>query len=231
MLDNIFGLRNWATLLNKGIHKDVINKDVKASDVVMPELPYKSNALDPVLSSTFIEAHLRIHKKYVDKTRELVDGTDFASMSLDEVVKASYKKDIAVFNNAGQAWNHAFFWMSISPPGQDTAPTGNLLSAINKEFETVDNCRHRLIQEANKLFGSGWLWVVRDGDTPAIITTKNADNPLTKNLVPILCLDLWEHSYFGDYEDDRMSYIDSAVKDLFNWGFADKNWDAISGSN
>jgi len=231
MLEDAFGFRVWSNFLSKegktepgGDPTDSLG--VKASALVMPKLDYKPADLHKVLTKASLDAHLKIHKRYVDKTRELTHGTEFADMPLSKVVVESGKKDKKLFQNASQAWNHAFYWLSISPPGQDTSPTGALLDAVNKSYGSVDECRAQMASTANKFFGSGWLWIVRDGDTPAVITTMNAGNPLTEKTTPIACIDLWEHAYFLDYKDDRESYVDSAIKDLLNWGFADRNWQA-----
>jgi Fe-Mn family superoxide dismutase len=198
----------------------------KAGKIVLPALSYKSRNLGGAVSKKAIEAHMLLHKKYVDKTRELVTGTDLADMTLDEVVrKTSEDRNNQLFQNASQAWNHAFYWMSISPPGQDTSPKSDLLKAVNAEYKSVDGCREELIKEAGNVFGSGWVWLVRNGDKAEIIISKDATSPLVKEgLKPLFCIDLWEHAYFLDHRGDRAAYINLAVKGLLNWGFADRNW-------
>ena len=198
----------------------------KAGHLILPALSYRSRNLGGAVSRKTIEAHMLIHKKYVDKTRELVSGTDFEEMPLDEVVrKTSEDRNSELFLNASQAWNHAFYWMSISPPGKDTAPTGELLKAIKAEFKDVDACREEMIKEALRLFGSGWLWMVKEGDKPKIVISKDAVSPLVKKeMQPLFCIDLWEHAYFLDHKGDRGDYINVAVRGLLNWGFADRNW-------
>lgn len=225
MLEKALSLGEWAVVLKAKTPEDEKNT---VSDLVMPELPFKAGDLDPILSRSTIDAHQQIHKKYVDRTRELVRGTPYAEMSLGEVVRKSavQEKDSKLFRNVSQAWNHAFYWLSISPPGQDTAPKGSLLDAVNEKYGSIEECREAIIHEASRMFGSGYVWVVQEEDEPEILLTKDAMTPLAEeDLRPVLCLDLWEHAYYLDYEGDRKSYIDSAVKQLLNWGFADRNWE------
>lgn len=225
MLEKSLNLRCWSTLLKAQEETAEETSGRKAGELVMPELSYKAGELDPVLSSKTIDAHLQLQKKYVDRTRELVSGTEYADMALPEVIEKLGDTRDRLFHNAAQAWNHAFYWMSISPPGQDTAPTGSLLEAVEGEFGGIDECRDEIIRQASTLFGSGWVWLVQEDDKPVVVLSKDAGTPLSdKGLRPILCVDLWEHSYYLDYEIDRKSYIDSAVKQLLNWGFADRNW-------
>jgi Fe-Mn family superoxide dismutase len=202
-----------------------------AGDLSLPDLPYKSGDLHDIISSNTIDAHLKLHKVYVDRTRELVQGTKLADMELDDVVKAvSNKKGTPIYKNANQAWNHAFYWMSISPPGQDTAPTGDLANAVDAAFGDVDGCREKLIKASLELFGSGYVWLVNNEGKVGIMTTPNGTTPFSdKGNVPLICVDVWEHAYYLDYESDRASYVDSTVKQLLNWGFADKNWEDKSG--
>jgi len=236
MLEQALGLRAWSDRLRKQDSEGKGEKPVsdplqmKASELILPKLHYEPTALVPALTKPAIKSHLRIHKRYVTKTNELTRGTEYKDMTLQKVVVASAKDNKELFHNASQAWNHAFFWLSISPPGKDTSPIGNLLSAVQKEFKSVEACRNRMKEEAGKLFGSGWLWLVRDGDTPVVLVTKNADSPLTSGVTPIVCLDLWEHVYYLDYQDDREAYVDTAVTDLLNWGFAGRNWEASVGA-
>jgi Fe-Mn family superoxide dismutase len=226
-MQDIIGLRQWARVLkaDKGDTKKP-EEESPTGELRLQELPYKAKDLGGILSSKTIEAHLQLTKKYVDKTRELVQNTEYAKLGLDEVVvKTSSDFTNPLFRNASQAWNHAFYWMCISPPEQDTMPTGDLLQAVEKTYGSADKCREEMIKEGSKVFGSGWLWLNRSGDGLAIYITANARSPLPEKEVPLLCIDLWEHAYYLDYEIDRASYLDSSVKQLLNWGFADKNWE------
>jgi len=226
MLEKALHLDCWAQILKRKEPSDD-SEGMTTSDLVMPELPFKPSDLDPVLSSSSVDAHQQIHKGYVDRSRELVRGTSYADMTLKEAVEEAAKKDkdSELFRNLSQAWNHAFYWMSISPPGQGTAPKSALLEAVNKKYGSIDKCRDTIIEEASKMFGSGYVWVVQDKEELSVVLTKDAATPLAEGLKPLLCLDLWEHAYYLDYEGDRMSYIDSGVKELLNWGFADRNWE------
>ena len=224
MLEKALHLACWADLLKAHAEED---NGTPSEDILMQELPFKPSELDPVLSSSTIDAHQQIHKRYVDRTRELVRGTPYASMTLREVVEKAGNsgKDKSLFRNASQAWNHAFYWMSISPPGKDTSPRGSLLDAVKKVFGGIEDCRESLIEEGSKVFGSGYVWLVQKDGKPVVLKTDDADSPLPLGFKPLLCLDLWEHAYYLDYEGDRMSYLDSGVKELLNWGFADQNWE------
>lgn len=226
MLEEALSLGKWSRILKQKRGAEE-GDELPASKIVMTELPFKPSELDPVLSSSTVDAHQRIHKDYIDRTRELVQGTPYAEMSLREVVRRSgeNEKDSDLFRNAAQAWNHAFYWLSISPPGQDTAPRGDLLDIIREKFGSIEACREKIIGVADESFGSGYVWVVQEEDTVSVLLTKDAMTPIAKGLKPLLCLDLWEHAYYLDYEGDRMSYVDSGVKELLNWGFADRNWE------
>lgn len=228
MLEKVLHLTCWADILKA--KKPDTDEAKTAADLLMPELPFKPGDLDPILSRSTIDAHQQIHKNYVDRTRELVRGTPYADMSLGEVVRrsAQQERDSKLFRNASQAWNHAFYWLSISPPGQDTAPKGSLLDAVNGKFGSIEECRDALVQESSKMFGSGYVWLVQEEDELTVVLSKDAMSPLAEDLRPLLCLDLWEHAYYLDYEGDRKSYVDSGIKQLLNWGFADRNWE---GSN
>lgn len=226
MLEKALHLDCWAQILKR--HGSDEEEGTPTADIMMSELPFKPSELDPVLSSSTIDAHQKLHKRYVDRTRELVRGTPYAEMTLPEAVQqiAKDEKDSSLFRNVAQAWNHAFYWLSISPPGKDTAPRGSLLDAINEKFGGIEKCRDKMIEEGSKVFGSGYVWLVQEKDKPSVLLTKDAMNPLAEGLKPLICLDLWEHAYYLDYEGDRMSYIDSGIKELLNWGFADRNWES-----
>jgi len=243
MLEKAMRLRGWSDLLKQHSESDSESDSSSASDdsssyaqkadvsqkageLLVPKLPYKSQDLQGLLSKEALDAHIRIHKIYTDKTRELVKGTPLAEKELDDVVRIAAKKpESPLFINAAQAWNHAFYWLSISPPGQGTSPSGSLLTSVESAFDSVDNCRDEIIRTADKLVGSGWIWVVSRGDKVELLSTNDADTPLRdKDIRPLLCIDVWEHAYYLDYKYDRTSYLDSAVKQLLNWGFADRNW-------
>ena len=207
---------------------EAIDVNQEVGELKLPKLPFKSKDLQDILSSDTLDEHMKLHKQYVDHTREMVVGTKLEKMELDDVVKLTARKpESKLFLNAAQAWNHAFYWRSISPPNQDTAPKGDLGNIVNQTFGSIDACREKLIKSASEVFGSGWVWLVQKDGKLSIMTTQGAGTPVqTKGVIPLLCIDLWEHAYYLDYKSDRMSYMDSAVKQLLNWGFADDNWEA-----
>jgi Fe-Mn family superoxide dismutase len=195
--------------------------------IQLPDLPYAADALEPHVSArTFEFHHGKHHKAYVDKLNAAIEGTDYASQSLEEIIAASNKaSDTAVFNNAAQTWNHTFLWHSMSPNGGG-APTGDLADAINEKFGDFDAFKTAFKNAAMGQFGSGWAWLVQTGDGVDIVTTGNADTPLVHGTTPLLTLDVWEHAYYLDYQNKRDAYIDVFLDKLANWDFAAQNFAA-----
>ena len=195
----------------------------------LPELPYAANALEPHVSAeTFGYHHGKHHKAYVDKLNAAVAGTDYADLSLEDVILGSHEAgDTAVFNNAAQTWNHTFLWHSMAPDGGG-APSGALADAINDRFGDLAGFREAFKAEAMGQFGSGWAWLVRTGDGLEIVSTGNADSPLTSGLAPILTLDVWEHAYYLDYQNKRDAYVDAFLDNLVNWEFAANNFEGAA---
>ncbi|OFZ55938.1 MAG: superoxide dismutase [Bdellovibrionales bacterium RIFOXYC1_FULL_54_43] len=189
----------------------------------LPNLPFPKNALEPYISAeTFDYHHGRHHRAYVEKLNTLIQGTEFESMSLDQIIA---KSTGPIFNNAAQTWNHSFFWNCLS--AQRSNPRGDLLTAINQEFGSVDQLKDDFNKAAIGLFGSGWVWLVRDNKDGSISiqTTSNADNPLRHEATPLLTLDVWEHAYYIDYRNERPKFI-QAFWNILNWEFAEKNFNA-----
>ena len=193
----------------------------------LPNLPYPADALEPHVSAeTFGYHHGKHHKAYVDKLNAAVAGTDYENQSLEAVITASHEAgDTAVFNNAAQAWNHTFLWHSMSPEGGG-APSGVLADAINERFGDLAGFREAFKKAAMGQFGSGWAWLVQTGEGLEIVSTGNADSPLTSGLVPLLTLDVWEHAYYLDFQNRRDAYIDAFLESLVNWDFAASNFEA-----
>lgn len=186
----------------------------------LPELPYSKDALAPHISTETLEFHYgKHHQGYVNKLNAAVEGTDMAEKSLEEIVKSASG---GVFNNAAQVWNHTFYWHSLSPNGGGE-PTGDIKSAIEKDFGGFDKFKEEFNKKAAGQFGSGWAWLVK---TPQgkleITTTANADTPLTTDNKAILTCDVWEHAYYIDYRNDRAKYLEH-FWNLVNWDFANKN--------
>ena len=186
----------------------------------LPKLDYELNALEPYISQNTMEFHyLKHHKTYVDNLNKLVSGTEFENMPLEEVIKATAgnPKHTAIFNNAAQAWNHAFFWHCLAPNG-GKEPKGQLLADIITDFGSFENLKAELKNAAVSQFGSGWAWLLRNAEGKlAVKKTSNADNPLAYGLYPLLAIDVWEHAYYLDYQNRRADFVDALLNHLINW--------------
>jgi Fe-Mn family superoxide dismutase len=191
----------------------------------LPALPYAENALEPVISSKTISFHHgKHHKAYVDKLNELIAGTPYESMSLEEIVAKSAKseKDKAIFNNAGQAWNHNFYWKSMMAKGGE--PTGKIKDALQSSFGGVKEFKEAFTKAAVGQFGSGWAWLIKGKDGKLkITTTSNADTPIAHGETPLLTADVWEHAYYLDFQNRRPDHVQAWLDKLANWSFAEKN--------
>ena len=187
----------------------------------LPKLPWDEGALDPAISARTIGLHHgKHHKAYVDKLNELVAGTPFADMPLEQVVRmtAGDKANQKIFNNAAQAWNHAFFWNCLTPKGGK--PSGALGKRLDADLGGLDAFAKAFEKTAVECFGSGWAWLVdRDGKLE-IVATHNAGTPLTTGATPLLTLDVWEHAYYVDYENRRPEYAKAVIAKLLDWEFA-----------
>ncbi|NLJ07772.1 MAG: superoxide dismutase [Sphingobacteriales bacterium] len=182
--------------------------------IILPELPFEKNALEPVISSKTIEFHYgKHHQAYVTNLNNLIKGTDFENMMLDDIV---CKSTGAIFNNAAQVWNHTFYWESFSPDSE-SIPQGLILEKIILNFGSFDEFRQKFSNACISLFGSGWVWLVQKTDgTLDILQESNAGTPLTKGFTPLLTCDVWEHAYYLDYQNRRADYV-SAFWRIVNW--------------
>ena len=189
----------------------------------LPALPYEKNALEPHISAETLEFHHgKHHATYVTKLNGLVEGTDLASKSLEEIIKSS---DGGVFNNAAQIWNHTFYWNSLSPNGGGE-PTGDLADAINAKWGSFAEFKAAFNDKAVNNFGSSWTWLVKAADGSLdIVNTSNAGTPITDDLVPLITVDLWEHAYYIDYRNVRPNYLEGFWA-IANWEFATANFAA-----
>ncbi len=189
----------------------------------LPALPYAKDALAPHISVETIEYHYgKHHQTYVTNLNNLIPGTEFEGLSLEEIVK---KSSGGIFNNAAQVWNHTFYWHSLSPNGGGE-PTGALAEAISKTFGSFEKFKEELTKTAVTTFGSGWAWLVKNADgSLALVSTSNAATPLTTGQTPILTVDVWEHAYYIDYRNLRPKYLE-AFWALVNWEFANANFAA-----
>lgn len=183
----------------------------------LPPLPYAIDALEPYMSRRTLTAHHgHHHAAYVEKARALTRATRLESVDLEEIVIASASQDAKLFNAAAQAWNHTFFWYSMRRDGGGPA-RGEVAALIERSFGSHDAFSQQFISAASDLFGSGWVWLVLEGQSLRIVTTANAGTPLGTNQVPLLTLDLWEHAYYLDYEHRRLDYIATFLAHLLDW--------------
>lgn len=185
------------------------------------ELPYAYDALEPYISAETLHFHHDMHYAgYVVKLEELIAGTRYESMSLEDIIRES---DGAIFNNAAQAWNHVFYFEQLTRHGYHT-PNGRLLRAIEDTFGSVDELRRRMTTAATSLFGSGWVWLAADYDGRLYIVSKpNAGTPLTDGLTPLMCIDVWEHAYYLDYRNQRKQSVEDFWK-ILDWEVVEKRY-------
>ncbi len=192
---------------------------------VLPSLPYADSALSPIISANTIGFHYgKHHKSYVDNLNKLVAGTEFADLPLTKIIAAAAGKTdkTAIFNNAAQIWNHTFYWHSLQPKGASEPPAA-LKQKIEASFGSLEACKKELATAATTQFGSGWAWLVLDGDKLKVVKTGNAETPLTAGLKPLLTVDVWEHAYYLDYQNRRPDYVNAVLDNLLNWDFAAEN--------
>jgi len=187
----------------------------------LPELPYAMDALAPMISKETLEYHYgKHHQAYVNNLNNLTKDTDMANMSLEDIIMTASG---GIFNNAAQVWNHTFYWNCMTPKSSG-APTGKLADAINKKFGSFDEFKKQFTQSAATLFGSGWTWLAKNADDSLeIMNTGNASLPMKDGKTALLTCDVWEHAYYIDYRNVRMTYIENFWK-LVNWDFVEKNF-------
>ncbi|MHB0979307.1 MAG: superoxide dismutase [Thermoleophilia bacterium] len=186
----------------------------------LPDLPYAKDALEPHISAETLEYHHgKHHNAYVTNLNGLVEGTDLAGKSLEEIVAVA---EGGTFNNAAQVWNHTFYW-SCMRPGGGGAPTADLAAAIDRDFGSFDAFKEQFSKAGATLFGSGWTWLVLEGSTLKITQTSNADLPLKHGQTPLLTMDVWEHAYYVDYRNARPKYIETFLASLVDWDFVAAN--------
>ena len=186
----------------------------------LPELPFAPDALAPHMSAeTFEFHHGKHHNAYVTNLNKLIDGTENADKSLDEIIMSS---DGGLFNNAAQHFNPSFFWNCLSPNGGG-APTGDLAAAIDRDFGSYDAFKEKFMTTAATQFGSGWGWLVEKGGKLDVIGTANADLPMKHGAKALLTVDVWEHAYYIDYRNARPKFLEVFMDELVNWEFVAKN--------
>jgi Fe-Mn family superoxide dismutase len=187
----------------------------------LPPLPFAKNALAPHMSEETLEFHYgKHHQTYVTNLNNLIKGTEYENLTLEEIVK---KSSGGVFNNSAQVWNHTFFWNSLKPQGGGQ-PSGALAEAINKKWGSFDKFKEEFTKTAVGTFGSGWAWLVKKPDGSLdLVSTSNAATPLTTDAKPLLTIDVWEHAYYIDYRNARPKFVE-AYWNIVNWDFAAKNF-------
>ncbi len=192
-----------------------------ATKLELAPLPYAETALEPAISARTVGIHYhKHHKGYVEKTNKLIAGTRYADMDLAEIVRESCGRDDEIFHNAGQVWNHDFYWRSLSPKAGK--PSGKFAGAV-EEFGGLEKLKKELAEQGAKEFGSGWVWLVARRGKLAVEITSNADSPFAVGGKCLLGLDVWEHAYYLDYQNERPRHLRAVLDRLINWDFATDN--------
>lgn len=185
-------------------------------------LPYAETALEPHMSAETLQYHYGKHyPRYVEAANRLTRQSRFKGKTFAEVIVQTKDKieGSGIFNQVGQAWNHAFFWKSLKPQGGGL-PKGRLAEKIDHDFGSFDNFKSEFVAAGKEQFGSGWVWLVLDGNDLKILRTANADTPAAHGLKPLFVVDVWEHAYYLDYQNQRAEYVETILEHLANWDFA-----------
>lgn len=187
----------------------------------LPPLPYAPTVLEPYITANTLSFHHgKHHNAYVTNLNKLIEGTEFANATLEEIIK---KSTGGIFNNAAQVWNHTFYWHSMKQNGGGR-PTGELAKKIDEDFGSYDQFKEVFAAAATTQFGSGWAWLVVGKSGKLEVTkTGNAETPIKDNIVPLLTIDVWEHAYYLDYQNRRPDYIETFLNHLVDWNFASDN--------
>lgn len=204
---------------------------IGASPLQQSPLPFADTALEPAISAqTLAFHHGKHHRGYFDTLNKLVEGTPLAEQTLEQIILDSHDDPAAVeiFNNAAQAWNHNFYWSSLSPEAQ--SPAAGLADAINRDFGSLKACKAALAKASINQFGTGWGWLVVDGGTLKAISTQDAGVPFTHGQRPLLTVDVWEHAYYLDWQNRRADHVAAILDGHLNWRFAERNHQAALGA-
>lgn len=191
----------------------------------LPPLPYPDDALEPYYTArTFSFHHGKHHKAYVDNLNKLLPGSLYEHATLEEIILATAgdPTKAGFFNNAAQVWNHTFFWHCMKPGGGGR-PTGELAARIDAAFGSYEKFAEQFKAAAVGRFGSGWGWLVLDGDQLSIMSTPNAETPMTQGKKALLTVDVWEHAYYLDYQNRRPDFVQAFLDHLVNWDFVAAN--------
>jgi superoxide dismutase, Fe-Mn family len=193
--------------------------------IILPDLPYAKDALEPHISANTLSFHHgKHHNAYVDNLNKLIGGTGLEGKSLEEIIQASANDPgkTGIFNNAAQVWNHTFYWNCLKKDGGGP-PTGAIADKINGAFGSYDKFVEELKNAGITQFGSGWAWLVQDGNNVKITKTPNADTPMVHGQKALLTIDVWEHAYYLDYQNRRPDYLTTVISKLINWNFVNAN--------
>ena len=193
--------------------------------ITLPGLPYEKDALEPHINSRTLDFHHgKHHNTYVTNLNKLIEGTDLASRTIEDIINKTVNDDdkAGIFNNAAQVWNHTFYWKSMKPNGGGL-PTGNIANKIDADFGGYANFIEQLKNAGLTQFGSGWAWLVMKNGKLEMMKTSNADTPIAHGVKPLLTVDVWEHAYYLDYQNGRGNYIDAFINNLINWEFVNSN--------
>ncbi|WP_291936896.1 superoxide dismutase [Chryseobacterium sp.] len=190
----------------------------------LPELPYSTNALKPIITEETFDYHYgKHHAAYVNNLTALIKDTPLEEATVEQIIQKGFEENnTGLFNNAAQHWNHSFFWNCMSPDG-GKAPTGKIATLMNRDFGSFENFKEEFSSTAVRLFGCGWAWLAQnENGILEIIPMKDAHTPLTLGKKPILTLDVWEHAYYIDYRNARPKFVEG-FWEIVNWNFANEN--------
>jgi Fe-Mn family superoxide dismutase len=193
--------------------------------ITLPNLPYEKDALEPHISSRTLDFHHgKHHNAYVTNLNKLIEGTNLASETLENIIKETVNDTdkAGIFNNAAQVWNHTFYWQSMKPDGGGV-PSGDIAEKIIVDFGSYDDFIAQFKDAGLTQFGSGWVWLVLKNKKLEIMKTSNADTPIAHGIKPLLTADVWEHAYYLDYQNGRGDYLDTFINNLINWDFVNSN--------
>ena len=194
----------------------------------LPDLPYAYDALNPHMSAETLEYHHdKHHKAYLDAMNDMIKGTELENAPIEEIVRQSYGSNEKLFNQAGQYYNHLHFWNWMKPNGGGAIP-GNLQQQITTDIGSLDEFRGKFIDAGKTQFGSGWAWLALMNGKLEVMKTPNGVNPLALGGVPILGVDVWEHSYYIDYRNARPKYLEAWFDNLVNWDYAEQLYEAAA---
>ncbi len=193
--------------------------------IQLPELPYEMTALEPHISADTLSFHWgKHHRAYVEKTNELIAGTELENAELEQIIlRAREQRDQALLNQAGQAWNHDFFWRCMTP--EAGRPEGRIAELLQRDLGGLDGFKTAFKEEGVGHFASGWAWLVLKGGKLEVVSLHDGEPPVGLDMTPLLTCDLWEHAYYLDYQNERPAFLDAFLNHLINWRFVERQLD------